>query len=347
METLLPLVFMGIMGLALLLYVVLDGYDLGIGMLLPLAEDAEKDTMIAAIGPFWDANETWLVLGVGVLLIAFPEAHGLVLTSLYLPVTIMLIGLILRGVSFDFRVKAATGQRRMWNRTFAAGSAVAAVAQGWMVGSYVTGLVTTPVNVAFAALIALTLPALYLVLGSSWLLVKTEGALFTKAAHWGQRAMLPTGIGLMALSIATPLVSPTIAARWFTLPNFIGLMPIPIATAVAFVGVYAVLRKNAAAPSPSAWLAMAGTVLLCTMAAIGLAYSLYPYVVLDRLTIWEAAAAPSSLRFVFIGVAIVLPVTLGYTAFVYRVFRGKATGLSYGAEPVLADDLERGARPSS
>ena len=145
----------------LLLYVILDGYDLGIGMLLPLASDAEKDTMIAAIGPFWDANETWLVLGVGVLLIAFPAAHGLVLTSLYIAVTIMLFGLILRGVSFDFRVKAEARQKRLWNRAFAAGSLIAALAQGWMLGSYITGLETRAVNIAFAALIALTLPALY------------------------------------------------------------------------------------------------------------------------------------------------------------------------------------------
>ena len=141
-EDALPLVFMAIMGVSLLLYVILDGYDLGIGMLLPFASAAEKDVMIAAIGPFWDANETWLVLGVGVLLIAFPAAHALVLSSLYLPVTIMLIGLILRGVSFDFRVKAEARQKRLWNRAFAAGSLIAALAQGWMLGSYITGLET-------------------------------------------------------------------------------------------------------------------------------------------------------------------------------------------------------------
>ena len=122
MDAALPLVFLAIMGLSLVLYVILDGYDLGIGMLLPLASDREKDAMIATIGPFWDANETWLVLGVGVLLIAFPAAHALVLTALYIPVTIMLFGLILRGVSFDFRVKAASNQKRMWNRAFAGGS---------------------------------------------------------------------------------------------------------------------------------------------------------------------------------------------------------------------------------
>jgi cytochrome d ubiquinol oxidase subunit II len=323
---------MAIMGLSLLLYVILDGYDLGIGLLLPFASAREKDTMIAAIGPFWDANETWLVLGVGVLLIAFPAAHGLVLTALYLPVTIMLIGLILRGVSFDFRVKAAAHRKRLWNRAFAGGSLLAAAAQGFMLGSYVTGLEAGAVNVAFSVLIAMTLPALYIVLGAGWLLLKTEGELFDKALRWGKRALLPMGVALFAISIATPLVSETIAARWFSLPNFIGLVPIPLATLVAFAAVYWVLHRRSLALAGYAWIVLGGTVLMCVMAALGLAYSLYPYVVLDRLTVWEAAAAPNSLMFVFVGVAIVLPFTIAYTIFVYRVFHGKATALSYGEQ---------------
>jgi cytochrome d ubiquinol oxidase subunit II len=332
MEMTLPLIFMAIMGVSLLLYVILDGYDLGIGMLLPLGTAAEKDTMIAAIGPFWDANETWLVLGVGVLLIAFPEAHGLVLTSLYLPVTIMLVGLILRGVSFDFRVKADVKQRRMWNRAFALGSFIAAAAQGWMLGSYVTGLDQSAVNFAFAALIAVTLPALYIVLGAGWLLLKTEGALFEKAIRWGRNAMPAMGFALLGISISTPIVSETIAEKWFSLPEFIGLAPIPLATVVAFAAVYWVLYRPENARAGYAWLVMAGTVLMCVMAALGLAYSLYPFVVLDRLTVWEAAASTASLTFVLVGVALVLPFTFAYTVFVYRVFRGKATSLSYGAD---------------
>ena len=332
MDTALPLVFLAIMGISLVLYVILDGYDLGIGLLLPLASDREKDTMIAAIGPFWDANETWLVLGVGVLLIAFPAAHALVLTSLYIPVTIMLFGLILRGVSFDFRVKAASHQKRMWNRAFAGGSLVASVAQGWMLGSYITGLAPSSVNVAFSVLIAATMPALYVVLGAGWLLLKTEGELFDKALAWGRRAMPFMGLALFAISISTPLVSETIAHAWFSLPNFIGLMPIPLATLVAFAAVYWVLQRRNVAVAGYAWIVLGGTVLICVMAGLGLAYSLYPYIVLDRLTIWEAAAAPSSLKFVFVGVAIVLPFTIAYTIFVYRVFHGKATDLSYGEQ---------------
>lgn len=333
MEQALPLVFMGIMGFALLVYVILDGYDLGIGLLLPLASPDEKDTMIASIGPFWDANETWLVLGVAVLLIAFPSAHGLVLTALYLPVTTMLIGLILRGVAFDFRVKAAAKRKRMWNGAFALGSLIASAAQGWMLGSYVIGLETTPASLAFAALIALTMPALYAVLGAGWLLLKTEGALFDKALGWGRGAMPFTGLALLGISVSTPVVSDTIAERWFSLPNFIGLMPIPITTIVAFGAVYWVLYRTEVARAGYAWLVMAGTVLICVMAALGLAYSLYPFVVLNRLTVWEAAAATNSLVFVLVGLAVVLPCTIGYTIFVYRIFRGKATELSYGERP--------------
>jgi cytochrome d ubiquinol oxidase subunit II len=330
MEAALPLVFLAIMGLSLVLYVILDGYDLGIGLLLPFATEQEKDTMVAAIGPFWDANETWLVLGVGVLLIAFPAAHALVLTSLYIPVTVMLFGLVLRGVSFDFRVKAASRQKRMWNRAFAGGSLIAAVAQGWMLGSYVTGLESSAVSVAFSVLIAATMPALYVVLGAGWLLLKTEGALFDKALAWGRRAMPVMGLALVAISISTPLVSETIRDAWFSMPNFIGLMPIPLATLVAFGAVYWVLNRRSVALAGYAWIVLGGTVLMCVLAALGLAYSLYPYIVLDRLTIFDAAAAPSSLMFVFVGVAIVLPFTIGYTIFVYRIFHGKATGLSYG-----------------
>jgi cytochrome d ubiquinol oxidase subunit II len=207
---------------------------------------------------------------------------------------------------------------------------IAAMAQGWMLGSYVTGLVPSPVNFAFSALIAVTLPALYVVLGAGWLLLKTEGTLFDKALRWGRLALLPMGIALFGISISTPLVSPTIAERWFSLPSFIGLMPIPLATLIAYGAVYFILSRRTVALAGYAWIVLGGTVLMCVLAALGLAFSLYPYVVLDRITVWDAAAAPSSLKFVFVGVAIVLPFTVAYTIFVYRVFRGKATDLSYG-----------------
>src|SRR3954465_12740833 len=167
--TFLPLVFMAVMGLSLLAYVILDGYDLGVGILLPFATDDEKDIMVSSIGPFWDANETWLVLGVGVLLVAFPKAHSLGLTHLYLPVAVMLVGLTLRGVSFDFRVKARAARKGLWNRLFALGSLMAAMAQGWMLGSFLTGFGRDALALLFSAGIAFTLPTAYAMLGAGWL----------------------------------------------------------------------------------------------------------------------------------------------------------------------------------
>jgi cytochrome d ubiquinol oxidase subunit II len=212
-ETLLPVIFMAVMGLALLAYVVLDGYDLGVGMLMHRANDAEKDTMVASIGPFWDANETWLVLGVGLLLIAFPKAQGVVLTALYLPTAAMLIGLILRGVAFDFRVKARAHHKPLWDRAFMAGSAIAALAQGWMLGRYVTGFADGALATGFAAAIALTLPAAYVMLGATWLVMKTDGALQAKAVRWAKLAWAPMVAGIVLISLATPLVSATVRER--------------------------------------------------------------------------------------------------------------------------------------
>jgi len=330
METALPLIFVGIMGLSLLLYVILDGYDLGVGLLLPLADDREKDIMVASIGPFWDANETWIVMGVGVLLIAFPSAHGIVLTKLYLPVTVMLLGLILRGVAFDFRVKAGDAKKAMWNRLFFVGSLLASCAQGWMLGSYITGLNGSLTNTIFSVLIALCLPALYVVLGATWLLIKTEGELFAKAVHWARRSVVPMGFGLFLVSIATPIVSDVIASRWFQLPNAIGLLPIPVSSAIAYILLLSLLRRDVErirAMNP--WHLFLCPVVICLMAALGLAYSIFPDIIIGQLTIWDAAAATSSLQFTFYGVAIALPCIIAYTIFLYRIFDGKATDLSY------------------
>ncbi len=328
MEYWLPVIYFGIMGLALLIYVILDGYDLGVGMLLPLADEREKDLMIASIGPFWDANETWIVLGVGVLLIAFPQAHALVLTSLYLPVTIMLMGLILRGVAFDLRVKGGDNHRTLWNRAFFGGSLIAATAQGWMLGIFVTGLDGGAMGNAFAVLIALTLPALYVLLGCGWLLMKAEGDLFRKAQRWAARALWPMGLGLFLVSIATPLVSDAIAEKWFSWPNLLWLSPIPLFCALSFAVLVYILRDHSGTERHP-WLVMGATTVICIMAAVGLAYSLFPYIVPNRLTLWEAASSTDSLLFTLVGVVVTLPAILFYTVYVYRVFHGRATDLSY------------------
>ena len=331
--TAMPLIFMAIMGLSLMTYVVLDGYDLGVGILLPFATDAEKDVMVSSIGPFWDANETWLVLGIGVLLIAFPKAHGVVLSALYLPATIMLIGLALRGVSFDFRVKARDKHKATWNRTFAIGSLVTAMAQGWMLGSYLTGFSNSGWSLAFSAGIMLVFPTAYTMLGAGWLIMKTEGELQRKSVAWARAALWPMGLTLVAISLATPLVSQTVFEKWFTLPELFALLPIPLACGAAFFSAYLALHRPRIVEAGYGWIVFAATVLIFLLAFLGLAYSIYPYVVLDQLTIWDAASSTEALAVILIGVAITLPVIIIYTIFMYRVFWGKATTLSYGMTP--------------
>jgi cytochrome bd ubiquinol oxidase subunit II len=325
----LPVFFLAVMGLALLAYVVLDGYDLGVGILLPFANDAEKDVMVSSIGPFWDANETWLVLGTGVLLIAFPLAHGVVLSALYLPVAAMLIGLTLRGVSFDFRVKARAERKALWNALFALGSLVAAAAQGWMLGSYLTGFDHGLWPSLFSLGIALTLPTAYAMLGAGWLIMKTGDELQRKSVAWARKVLWPMGAALVGISLATPLVSQTVFDKWFSMPQFLGLLPIPVACAVAFFAAFHVTSKPRVVAAGYGWVVFASTVLIFVLSFLGLAYSLYPYIVLDRLTIWQAASATKSLMFIFVGVAITLPAIIVYTIFMYRVFWGRARALSY------------------
>lgn len=329
MEYWLPVFFVAAMGLSLLIYVALDGMDLGVGLLLPLAEDDEKDMMIASIGPFWDANETWIVLGVGILLIAFPKAHGIVLTSMYLPVTLMLMGLILRGVAFDFRVKSGAVKKAMWNRLFFLGSLISTCSQGWMIGSYITGLQGGMISSLFSVLIALSLPFLYVMLACGWLLMKTEGSLFVKAIGWARLAVLPMGFALFLVSIATPLVSAGIASKWFDGANALLLLPIPLITTAAYVSIIYLLRRTDLLHAGYYWLIYAGLIVICLMATLGLAISIFPEIVIGQLTIWQAAASTASLKFIFVGTVITLPLIIGYTLFIYRIFHGKASALSY------------------
>ena len=321
----LPLIFAALMGMAVLAYVVLDGYDLGVGMLMPAADAREQEMMVASIGPFWDANETWLVLGVGILLIAFPRAHGIVLGELYLPTALMLIGLMLRGVAFDFRVKAKDTHKKTWDRLFFAGSTLASVAQGWMLGRYVSGFGSGFGYLLFALVVGAGLCGGYVLLGATWLIYKTEGTLQKKALAWARWGLLWVALGVAAVSLATPFVSQTVEMKWFDFPRTLGLMLLPLATLAAWVGVWRSTGRLARDPAAAAqWAPFASAVAIFVLAFIGLAYSLFPYVVIDRLTFWDAAAHPSSLKVVLIGALIVLPFIIAYTAFSYYVFRGKA-----------------------
>jgi cytochrome d ubiquinol oxidase subunit II len=315
----LPLVFAALMGAAILAYVVLDGYDLGVGMLMPAADKSEQQVMVNSIGPFWDANETWLVLGIGLLLVAFPVAHGVVLGALYLPVAAMLVGLMLRGVAFELRVKAEGWQRELWNWLFWAGSFIASFAQGLMLGRYITGFASGFGYWLFALVVAAAVCGGYVLLGSTWLVLKSDGELRRKAITWARWGLMWVALAVVLVSIVTPLASETVRAKWFSFPRIIFLSVLPLGTFAAGLFTWFSLGK-------SDWKPFAGTVAIYVLSFLGLAYSLFPYIVMDRITIWEAAAHPSALRFVLIGTVIVLPFIVGYTFYVYRVFGGKAKG---------------------
>ena len=328
----LPVIFMGLMGFAMLAYVLLDGYDLGVGVLLRRATDEQKDVMISSIGPFWDANETWLVLGIGILLVAFPLAHGVILGALYLPVALMLCGLILRGVAFDFRVKAHTNQKPLWNKIFYVGSLLTSLSQGYMLGMHVVGYVTTWLTIAFAALIALCVAAAYSLLGAAWLIMKTDGALQKRAIIWARNCLWLTALGVAAVSLMTPLVSAAIFDKWFTMPYLLWLSPIPLLTAACFILVWRVLHTLPREADRYCWVPFVGTVGIFVLAFLGLAYSLFPNLVISPkagITIWDAATAPESMMIVLVGTVIVLPAIIGYNIFAYRVFWGKARELTY------------------
>ena len=325
----LPVVFAVLMGVAILAYVVLDGYDLGVGMLLPAADPREQNVMVSSIGPFWDANETWLVLGVGLLLVAFPAAHGVVLGALYLPVVAMLIGLMLRGVAFEFRVKAEGWHRELWNGLFWFGSFLASLAQGLMLGSYITGFAPGFGYALFSLVVAGGLCGGYVLLGATWLILRTEGALQRKAVAWARWGLLWVALGVALVSIATPLASESVRDKWFDFPRTLGLMLLPAASAAAWLWIWILTgRMKHGEPAPE-WGPFAGAVAIYVLAFLGLAYSLFPYVVVDRMTIWDAAAHPSSLKVMLVGALIVLPFIIGYTVYAYRVFRGKASEKLY------------------
>jgi cytochrome bd ubiquinol oxidase subunit II len=320
----LPLAFAVLMGASILAYVVLDGYDLGVGMLMPAADAKEQEVMVASIGPFWDANETWLVLGVGILLVAFPVAHGIILGAMYLPVVLMLIGLMLRGVAFEFRIKASGWHRELWNWLFWLGSFVASFAQGLMLGRYITGFETGFGYYLFAVLVGASICGAYVLMGAAWLVRKTEGELQKKSLGWVRWGLLWVALGVALVSVATPLVSATVRHKWFDMPQVFFLMLLPAATAAAWIWIWRTSRALEKNRARGDWKPFAGAIAIFALAFAGLAYSLFPYVIIDRMTIWEAAAHPSSLLVVFAGAAVVLPFIIGYNVLAYRIFGGKA-----------------------
>jgi cytochrome bd ubiquinol oxidase subunit II len=326
LEFSIPVIWALVIGAAVALYVILDGFDLGIGILFPLFKnEQDRDQMMNSVAPFWDGNETWLVLGGGGLWVAFPKAYAVIMPALYLPVIVMLLALVFRGVAFEFRWVAKPHHGK-WDIAFAAGSTIAAFCQGLILGGIVQGI--NVVNGEFAGgsfdwltpftlLCGVSLVIGYALIGATWLEMKTLGTVSERARTYAASLLIALLVCILAVSIWTPLTIPRIAERWFVLPNFAYLAPIPLATlALAWGCWHGIKTARHALPFFCA-------VGLFLLSYLGLAISNAPYLVPPSLTVWNAAAAPASQVFMLIGTVLMLPVILGYTVFVYWVFRGK------------------------
>jgi len=323
----LPLIFAILMGAAILAYVVLDGYDLGVGMLMPAATPAEQNRMVNSIGPFWDANETWLVLGVGILLIAFPAAHGVILQALYLPVAGMLAGLMLRGAAFELRMKAEGWHRELWNWLFWFGSFLAAFSQGVMLGRWITGFEPGVGYWLFAFITGAALCGGYVLLGAVWLIARTEGELQKKSFTWTRWGLVWVGLGVALVSVATPLVSETVFHKWFSMPQLPFLMLLPAASVALGLWLWFLTGRNSIDRNRE-WRPFFAAVAIFAIAFAGLAYSIFPWLVLDRIGLWQAAH-PSALKATLVGALLVLPFIVAYNVLAYRIFRGKAAEKLY------------------
>lgn len=325
----LPLIWAVIIIFGVMMYVVMDGFDLGIGMLFPFVKgEHDRDVMMNTVAPVWDGNETWLILGGAALFGAFPLAYAVVLEALYLPLILMLIGLIFRGVAFEFRFKAKPAKRHLWDKAFIWGSLVATFSQGVALGAFIEGIKVVERKYAGGALDWLTpfslfcglgLVVAYTLLGCTWLVMKTEGALQQRMHDVARPLALVLLVVIAVVSLWTPLAYPQIAARWFSMPNLLWFMPVPILVLVTFYGLLRAVARNAHY-----------TPFLLTLALIflgysGLGISLWPNIIPPSISIWEAAAPPQSQGFMLVGTLFILPIILGYTFWSYYVFRGKVT----------------------
>jgi cytochrome d ubiquinol oxidase subunit II len=322
----LPFVWISIIAFAIFMYVLLDGFVLGAGILFSfLPSDADRDTMMTSVAPIWDGNETWLVLGAGGLFAAFPLAYSIVLPALYLPFVLMLLGLVFRGIAFEFRFKAKRA-RKVWDRAFQWGSIVATFCQGLVLGAFVQGFAIEGTRYvggpfdwlsAFGVMTALALVAGYALLGSTWLIMKASGELERWARRVSRRLLLVVLLGIASISVSVPFLDNAIRERWFSLPNFYWLSQVPLLTVITGLLHW---RASRAGYTIAPFLL---TMALFALGYTGLAISLWPNIVPHSISFWAAAAAPSSQTFLLAGAAVALPAVLCYTAYSYYVFRGK------------------------
>ncbi len=324
----LPLIWALIIVFGICMYVLMDGFDLGVGILFRAApSDGDRDLMMNSVAPIWDGNETWLVLGGSALLGAFPLAYAVLLPALYLPLLIMLIALIFRGVAFEFRFKARRS-RYLWDHSFNVGSILATFAQGMVIGAYIQGFevegrdyVGSPLAwlTPFTLFTGFALIAGYALLGSTWVILKTEGDLQAWARRITRPLLLTVLLCIVVVSIWTPLLDPAIAARWFSWPNIAWLSPVPVITALTALWLdRSVVRGSESLP-------FILTLVLFLLSFLGLGISFWPNIIPPDITIWDAASPPETQIFLLVGVVFLIPLILVYTAYAYWVFRGKVT----------------------
>jgi cytochrome d ubiquinol oxidase subunit II len=332
MEWYLPVIWAALIGTAVALYVILDGFDLGIGILFPTSgSEAERDQMMRSIAPFWDGNETWLVLGGVGLFVAFPPAYAVIMPAFYLPVIFMLLSLVFRGVAFEFRTVSRS--KVWWNFAFASGSTLAGFCQGIILAGLIQGIRVENGAFAggafdwatpFALLCGLGVVSGYALLGATWLVLKTTGPVADRARRQAKMLLLAVLVLMGAVSLWTPLMQPAIARRWFSLPNILYLWPVPAVTALIAFGGWRALEKGREVRPFFAAIAM------FLLGYLGLVISWFPYLVPPSITIWQAAAPPASQIFILLGTLVFLPLALTYTALIYWLFRGKVQpGESY------------------
>jgi cytochrome d ubiquinol oxidase subunit II len=332
MEWYLPVIWAALIGTAVAMYVILDGFDLGIGALFPFARnEMQRDQMMRSVAPFWDGNETWLVLGGGGLWVAFPMAYAIIMPAMYLPVIVMLLALVFRGVAFEFRLVSES--KSWWNFAFTFGSVLAAFSQGIILGGLIQGIKVENGQFAgghfdwatpFTLLCGAALVAGYALLGATWLIMKTEGEVAVRARSQAKILLLVVLAFMAAVSLYTPLAFERIAQRWFSLPNFYYLWPVPLLTALLAYALWRWLEQRRDV------LPFVTTIGLFFLGYLGLVISSFPYLVPPSLTIWDTAAVPASQIFMLIGTVFLLPIILGYVIFIYWLFRGKVKeGESY------------------
>ncbi|MFZ0930914.1 MAG: cytochrome d ubiquinol oxidase subunit II [Syntrophobacteraceae bacterium] len=328
----LPLMWFGLLVTALFLYVLLDGFDLGVGILFPFAPSDEcRDRMMNSIAPFWDGNETWLVLSGGGLFAAFPLAYAILMPALYMPVILMLLGLIFRGVAFEFRFKAVKS-RFIWDYAFHFGSIVATFMQGMILGAFVKGVQVQGRSFAgnpfdwlnaYSFMTGVALLFGYALLGSTWLVMKTDEVTKDWARKCASYVLGYVGVFMGIVSISVPIMNAGVRDLWFTLPNFYYLVPVPLVTIALFIFIWRDLHRGV---ENRPFFLSVGVFL---MGYLGLGISLWPWLVPFAVTFRQAAAAASSQSFLLVGTLVILPLVLTYTAFCYYVFRGKASREGY------------------